>query len=219
VFHDLKLMEREGSGIDLLFERLLASGRKVPTIREGADSVHVAVPRRVVQPGIIKLLVGADQRYQLTQRERITLALIAQTESVSAAELAEELELPDASALRSWLGRLLTFGLVEQSGRTKATRYFVPPALLREAGLDALTTLTRVQPHRLRALILEDLERFPDSAKADIHRRVGPEIPERTFRRALEDLVASGGVAARGETRARRFRLKDISGHDGNDDH
>jgi hypothetical protein len=26
-----------------------------------------------------------------------------------------------------------------------------------------LTTLTRVQPHRLRALILEGLERFPDS--------------------------------------------------------
>lgn len=116
-----------------------------------------------MQPGVIKLLVEADPRYQLTQRERITFALVAQTEGVSAADLAEELELPDAGALRPWLGRLLTWGLVEQSGRTNATRYFVPPALLREARLDALTTLTRVQPHRLRALILEDLERFPDS--------------------------------------------------------
>jgi ATP-dependent DNA helicase RecG len=218
IFHDLELMEREGSGIDLLFERLLTTGREVPTIREGTDSVHVTVPRRVVQPGIIKLLVEADQRYQLMQRERITFALVAQSESVSAAELAEELELPDAGALRHWLGRLLTWGLVEQSGRTKATRYFVPPALLREAGLDALTTLTRVQPHRLRALILEDLERFPDSAKGDIHRRVGPEIPERTFRRALEELVASGQVVATCETRARRFRLPSgLSGHEGDD--
>jgi ATP-dependent DNA helicase RecG len=172
----------------------------------------------VVQPGIIKLLVGADQRYQLMQRERITFALLAQTESTSAAELAEELELPHAGALRPWLGRLLSLGLVEQSGRTTAARYFVPPSLLRDAGLDALTTLTRVQPHRLRALILEDLDRFPDSAKGDIHRRVGPEIPERTFRRALEDLVASGRVVATGETRARRFRLKDgVSGHEGDD--
>ncbi len=217
IFHDLKLMEREGSGIDLLFERLLATGRKVPTIREGTDSVHVTVPRRVVQPGIIKLLVEADQRYQLTQRERITFALAAQTESVSAAELAEELELPEASALRPWLGRLLTLGLVEQAGRTNATRYFVPPPLLREAGLDALTTLTRVHPHRLRALILEDLERFPDSAKGDILRRVGPEIPERTFRRALEELVESGDVVATGEKRWRRYRLKGSIGQGGSD--
>jgi ATP-dependent DNA helicase RecG len=118
IFHDLKLMEREGSGIDLLFERLLASGRKVPTITEGTDSVHVTVPRRVVQPGVIRLLAEASQRYQLTQRERITFALIAQTEGVSAAELAEELELPDAAALRPWLGRLLDWGLVEATGRT-----------------------------------------------------------------------------------------------------
>jgi len=216
IFHDLKLMEREGSGIDLLFERLLASGRKVPTITEGTDSVHVTVPRRVVQPGIIKLLVEADQRYQLTQRERITFALVAQTEGISAAQLAEDLELPDAGALRPWLGRLLTLGLIEQSGRTNAVRYFVPPALLREAGLDTLTTLTRVQPHRLRALILEDLERFPDSAKGDILRRVGPEIPDRTFRRALEELVESGKVLATGEKRWRRYRLGASIGYDGN---
>jgi len=216
VFHDLKLMEREGSGIDLLFERLLASGRKVPTITEGTDSVHVTVPRRVVQPGIIKLLVEADQRYQLTQRERITFALVAQTEGISAAQLAQDLELPDAGALRPWLGRLLTLGLIEQSGRTNAVRYLVPPALLREAGLDTLTTLTRVQPHRLRALILEDLERFPDSAKGDILRRVGPEIPDRTFRRALEELVESGKVLATGEKRWRRYRLGASIGYDGN---
>lgn len=208
IFHDLKLMEREGSGIDLLFERLLTSGRRAPTIREGTDSVHVTVPRRVVQPGIIKLLVEADRRYQLTQRERITFALIAQTEGVSASELAEELEL-DTSALRSWLGRLLAWGLVEQSGRTNATRYFVPPALLREAGLDALTTLTRVQPHRLRALILEDLERFPDSGRADIHRRIGPEIHEKTLSRALDALLSEGAIASTGERRWRRYRLAD----------
>lgn len=217
IFHDLKLMEREGSGIDLLFERLLASGRKVPTITEGTDSVHVTIPRRVVQPGVIKLLVEADKRYQLTQRERITFALVAQTESISAADLAEELELADANALRPWLGRLLDWGLLEQTGRTSATRYFVPPALLREAGLDALTTLRRVQPHRLRALILEDLERFPDSSKSDIWRRVGPEIPERTFRRAIEELVEPGEVVTEGEKRWRRYRLKGSIGHGGND--
>jgi ATP-dependent DNA helicase RecG len=217
VFHDLKLMEREGTGIDLLFERLLTSGRKVPIISEGTDSVHVTVPRRVVQPGAIRLLAEADQRYQLSQRERITLALIAQTEGLSASELADELELSDASDLRPWLGRLVEWGLVDQSGRTKATRYFVRPALLREAGLDALTTLTRVQPHRLRALILEDLDRYPGSAKREVHRRVGPEIPDRTFRRALHDLVIAGDVEATGEKRWRTYRIRQSIGHGRND--
>jgi ATP-dependent DNA helicase RecG len=187
--------------------------RKVPSIIEGTDSVHVTVPRRVVQPGIMKLLVEADQRYQLTQRERITFALVAQTEGVSATELADELELPDTAALRPWLGRLLTWGLLEQSGRTNATLYFVPPALLREAGLDALTTLTRVQPHRLRALILEDLERFPDSGRADIHRRIGPEIHEKALARALDALLTEGAIVSTGERRWRKYRLSADKGH------
>jgi ATP-dependent DNA helicase RecG len=212
IFHDLKLMEREGSGIDLMFERLLASGRGTPTVVEGTDSVHVTIPRRIVQPKIIGLLVQADQRYQLTQRERIAFALLAQTEGVLAAELAERFELADPASLRPWLARLLECGLVEQTGRTKAMRYFVPPALLREAGLDNLASLTRVPPYRLRTLILEDLGRFPDSFGKDIHRRVGSEIPERTFRRALETLVAGHQVIGTGETRWRRYRLNPTLG-------
>lgn len=207
VFHDLKLMEREGSGFDLMYERLLASGRAVPTVSEGTDSVHVIVPRRVIQPGVILLLAEADQRYQLTQRERIALALLAQTEELSAVELAKTLELDDTAALRPWVGRLLEWGLVEQAGRTKGTRYFVRPNLLREAGLDRLTTLTRVQPHRLRALILEDLERFPSSKRVDIHRRIGPEIHPKTVMRALDALVTEGLVVAIGERRWRTYRL------------
>jgi ATP-dependent DNA helicase RecG len=156
---------------------------------------------------VIRLLAQADQRYQLTQRERIVVALLAQTEGLSAVELSERLELSDSSALRSWIDRLLQWELVDQSGRTKAARYFIPPALLKAAGLDKLTTLKRVQPHRLRALILEDLERFPNSAISDIHRRIGPEIPVRTVRRALETLVNARDVGATGEKRWRRYKL------------
>ncbi len=136
-------MEREGSGFDTLYERLLVTGRGAPVASEGIDSVHVVVPRRVVHPGVVKLITEADQRH------------------------------------------LVELGLVEQSGRTRATRYFVPPGLLRTSGLDERTTLRRVQPHRLRALILEDLERYPGSSSTEVHQRIGPEIPSRTFRRAL----------------------------------
>jgi len=170
--------------------------------------VHVVIPRRVIQPGIIRLISDADQRYQLTQRERIALAMLAQTEGLLATELADKLELEGSAGLRAWTGRLIELGLIEQSGRTKAARYFVPPRLLRVAGLDRRTTLTRVQPHRLRALIVEDLERFPNSSSSDIHRRVGPEIPARTFRRTLEGLVAEGEVTASGERRWRRYQAR-----------
>jgi hypothetical protein len=40
-----------------------------------------------------------------------------------------------------------------------------------------------------------------------VYRRVGPEIPKRTFRRALKDLVDAGEVVSEGRTRATRYRL------------
>ena len=207
VFHDLGLMEREGSGFDTLYERLLATGRGTPITWEGIDSVHITVPRRVLHPGVVRLVTEADERFHLSQRERISLGLLAQTEGLKASELIGLLGLGETGQLRTWLGSLMERGLVDQTGRTKGTRYFVPPDLLRASGLDQRTTLRRVQPHRLRALILEDLERYPDSSSTEVHERVGPEIPKRTFRRALKELVDGGQVASTGRTRATRYRL------------
>lgn len=188
-----------------MYARLLASG----ALRRRPPRAPTRCMRRslgVIQPGIIQLIADADQRFQLGQRERIAFAMLAQTEGLSAGDLTEQLELEQPAALRPWIARLLEVGLVKQTGRTTATRYFVPPRLLKAAGLDKRTTLTRVQPHRLRALTLEDLERYPDSSATEIHHRVGPEVPSRTFRRALESLVGDGRVTAEGATRWRRYR-------------
>jgi ATP-dependent DNA helicase RecG len=207
VFHDLKLMEREGSGFDLMYERLLASGRGAPTTSEGTDSVHVVVPRRILHPGVIRFLAEADRKFSLSQREKIALGLLAPTEGLSAVELAEQLELHSPPEVSRWLDRLIRLGLVQQAGRTKATRYFVPPDLLKAAGLDQRTTLKRVSPHRLRALVLEDLERYPNSGRTDIHRRIGTEIGAKSVTRALNDLMRDGAVLATGHRRWRTYRL------------
>jgi len=212
VFHDLKLMEREGSGFDLMYERLLRSGRALPTVTEGVDSVHVIVPRRVIHPGVIKLITKADQRHQLTQRERITLGLLGQSEGMLATELVDALKLPEPINLRPWISRLVELELVGMTGRTRATRYFVEPNLLRDAGLDAQTTLTRIEPHRLRALLVEDVSRYPGSAFSKIHQRVGTEIPERTLRRALKALLEDGQIWAEGERRWRRYHPGEARG-------
>jgi ATP-dependent DNA helicase RecG len=207
VFHDLKLMEREGSGFDLMYERLLASGRGAPVPSEGTDSVHVVVPRRILHPGVIRFLAEADRRFSLSQREKIALGLLAPTEALSAVELAERLELNSPPEVGRWLDRLIQLGLIQQAGRTKATRYFVPPDLLKAAGLDQQTTLKRVPPHRLRALVLEDLERYPDSAISAIHRRIGSEISGRAIKRSLDQLIADGEVHRVGDRRWRTYRL------------
>lgn len=205
LFHDLKLMEKEGSGFDLMYELQLSLGRPVPVAREGTDSVHVAVKRRIIKPEVIELLKEADSRYHLTQREKITLGLLAQTEGLTAINLAKHLELESVEALQPWLGRLLDLGLIKSLGRTRATRYFVEPNLLRGAKLDEKTTLSRIESHRLKALILEDLKRYPESSSSEINRRIGVEISLRTVRRALDDLVKDKHVRFEGERRWRKY--------------
>jgi ATP-dependent DNA helicase RecG len=205
IFHDLRLMEREGTGFDLMYEKLLVSGRSAPKVREDIDSVHVTIPRRVLHPAVIRLIALADERHQLGQRERITLGTLAQSEGMLATELATALELEDPSHLRHWLNRLLELQLVRQTGRTRATRYFVDPALLQEVGFDHQTTLRRIEPHRLRALIEEDVTRYPGSSSTEIHQRVGREIPDRTLGRAIEHLLEAKRITSRGEKRWRRY--------------
>lgn len=209
VFHDLKLMEREGSGFDKLYEVLLSQGRPIPQLREGPDRVEVIVKRRILRPQVIDFIAKADQSYQLTQRERICLGLLAQHEALTAQELARTLELSDAEATRAWLGRLPEWGLVKSSGRTKGMRYFVAPELLRRMEFPAYTTLRRIEPHRLQELIREDLHRYPRSSVGEIRNRIGAEIPGSRIKRALDVMLASGAIRAEGKKRWRRYSAAD----------
>jgi ATP-dependent DNA helicase RecG len=207
VFHDLGLMEREGSGFDLMYDRLLSQGRPAPLPEEGPDWVKVTISKRIVKPEVMQLIGRVDGRFSLTQRERIALGVLAQAEAMSAKELAAGLEVPEADGLKAWIGRLLDLGVVETSGRTSATRYFVAPSLLRGAALEGRTTLTRISPHRLRALILEDLSRYPGSSTTEIQRRVGTEIGSKSIKRALDSLIEAAQVRYEGERRWRRYTL------------
>ncbi|SPC10207.1 ATP-binding protein [Cupriavidus taiwanensis] len=207
LFHDLKLMEREGSGFDKIYEVLLSQGRPLPEVLESYDRVQVTVHRRVLKPDVIDFLAKADQAYQLTQRERITLGLLAQHDALTARELATALELPGTEALHPWTSRLLSWGIVHRAGRTQATRYFVAPELLRTLQFSVGTTLKRIEPHRLAALIQEDLRRYPQSSIGDIHDRIGGEIHLRQIKRVLDGLVAQGEVSTTGERRWRRYRV------------
>ena len=207
VFHDLGLMEREGSGFDLIYDRLLSQGRPAPVPEEGVDWVKVTIQRRIVKPEVMRLVTEADARFQLTQRERITLGVLAQTEGMTARELGAVLEADGGDELSVWLGRLQTLALVQTTGRTQGTRYFVDPTLLRGAKLVLPTTLVRIEPHRLLELIREDLRRYPGSKIGEINGRIGPEVNRSQLKRALAELVSLAVVVMAGERNGARYQL------------
>ena len=204
-------MEREGSGFDLIYDRLLSQGRPAPVPEEGADWVKVTIQRRIVKPAVMRLMAEADNRFQLTQRERITLGALAQTEGMTARELAALLEIDGADAIAPWLGRLPELGLVQSAGRTQGTRYFVDPALLRDSGVKLTTSLKRIEPHRLAELVREDLRRYPRSKIGEIGARIGAEVNRSLLKRALVGLVRSDVAVMDGQRNGARYRLRDES--------
>lgn len=207
VFYDLKLMEGEGSGFDRMYEVQLTSGRTVPQVQQGDDRVTVTVRKQIVRPAIVDFMIKADQALSLSQKELITLGLIAQHEAMTAAELTKALELSRAEDLKHWVGRLKDLGVVGSRGKTKATEYFIQPKILRSLEFEGETTLKGIERHRLRELVMRDLEIYGAASVSQIHDRIGQEIPRRKLRRELTDLVREGKIAKAGNTRAAVYNL------------
>lgn len=205
LFYALKLMEREGSGYDRIYEVLLSSGKRLPEVQEGNDRVTVIVKKRILNPAINEFIFKADQTFQLRQKEKIALGLIAQRESLTAQELARLLELKETAELKPWLGRLVDWEIVKTKGRTKGTEYYVEPDLLRLLDFQGNTTLKGIEKHRLRELILRDLEIYKEASIGEIHRRIGLEIPRRKVRSELQRLVTTGEIQLQGTKKWTRY--------------
>ncbi|WP_156513288.1 hypothetical protein [Bordetella ansorpii] len=126
--------------------------------------------------------------------------------SLSVAGRRGALELPSVESLSAWLKRPLEWQLVHSVGRTQATRYFIDPELLRSLDFSTSTTLKRIEPHRLLALIVEDVGRYPLTRISEIHQRIGAEIPRSHIRR-LEQLVREGALHQEGVRSGTRYRL------------
>ncbi len=184
-----------------MYEVLLSQGRPLPVLREGPDRVEVVVEKRIVKPAVIEFLAKADAAYQLRQRERIALGLLAQVDAMTARELADALELSEVADVANWLGRLPSWGVVLTFGRTKGVRYHVDPDLLRRMSFPSQTTLALIEPHRLDALVFEDLKRYPGSGITAVNDRIGAEIPRRLLKSSLDRLREGGNVRSEGKNK------------------
>lgn len=201
LFYDLKLMEKEGSGYDKVYELLLGNGKELPIVFEGDDRVVVTIKKRIMSNEVLRLMDKASKELQLRQRELITLGLIAQNDGISAIDLANLLNVVNSNGVQSWLGRLLDMELVQSKGKTKGTFYFVNPEFLRNSDFIEKTNLKRIEPHRLQELIYEDLKNYPKSAISAINKRIGEEIKQRTLKAKLDEMIETNLLIKEGEKR------------------
>ena len=201
LFYDLKLMEKEGSGYDKVYELLLGNGKEVPQVFEGDDRVVVIIKKQIISNEVLRLMDKASKELQLRQRELITLGLITQNDGVSAIDLSTMLNVTKQNGLQIWLGRLLDFELILSKGKTKGTLYYVNPEFLRSSDFIEKTNLKRIEPHRLQELIYEDLKNYPNSSISEINKRIGEEIKQRTLKAKLDEMIENKLIVKEGEKR------------------
>lgn len=208
VFYALHLMEREGSGYDMMYETLLANGKPIPRVTEGDDSVSVSVYRRIINEEVIKVMQHINQRYDVKQKQLICLGLIALHESLTASELIRILNLKDADALRSWLRLLIEKDIVVSTeDRSKAKEYRVNPDILRGSEYKGKTSLKRIEDYRLKELILEDLKIYKTASLSEIQKRIGEEIPSRKIWNQLQKLANNGTILKIGKNKWQKYQI------------
>lgn len=105
--------------------------------------------------------------------------MIAQHTTLSAIEFSKVLYLPQQNAIRDWLGRLQDLELVQSKGKTKGVEYFINPEFLKQVDFKGKTNLKKIEDHRLKELIHEDISTYSNSSVSEIHQRIGPEIAVR----------------------------------------
>lgn len=172
IMSDLKLMEGEGSGYDLIYEITSMDSKRPPVIESSFNETKVTVYSEIQNPDIITLLDYTQNNYQLSQKNFIAFGAIAQAEKIRSVDLVGFLQLSEEDRLRSYIGNLLKDELILKDGRGKGTFYKINPKLICNSKVNKKTTLKTIEPYRLKALIQEDLRQHPMSMMEEIAHRL-----------------------------------------------
>ncbi len=203
----LKLMEREGSGYDKIYEIQLSNGKQVPKVLETSDSVTAIIERRIISKEAIKVIREALQIANLKQKQIICLGLIAQHESISATNLIQILNLKNREELSPWLNPLLENCIVHPVGTHRAKEYRISSPILKQSDYKGKTSLKRIESYRIKELIIEDLKIYLCAPLKDIHLRIGKEIPYKKILSQIKSLVKDNIVEEVGANRWVQYRL------------
>ncbi|MFI3265048.1 MAG: ATP-binding protein [Rikenellaceae bacterium] len=206
--YDLILMEREGSGYDMIYEELLTVGKPIPKPQEENDRIIVTISKLITRPDVVRIIKTVSSRITLSQKEKIALGLIAQHQTISAIELVRMLDLKGDNPTRAWIERLVTEKIIVTHGKTKGVEYSINQEIIRNANFAQKPNLRTIEPHRLRELIYEDLSTYPYSSIGEINERIGKEISRYKIRTQLEILMEKDRVISKGERAATRYSCK-----------
>tara|TARA_Y100000114_G_scaffold156111_1_gene182154 strand:- start:44175 stop:45824 length:1650 start_codon:yes stop_codon:yes gene_type:complete len=203
---DLKLMEGEGSGYDLVFEKLARDAKPMPSIESDFTKVRVTVHSGSINPEVVSILDYIEKHFELTQREYITLGIVASEKKVLSTQLTHKLQLNQEDRVRSWVGSLLDKGILVTHGERKGTQYLLNPKLFQQAKVDITPSLKTMEPYKLEALIREDLKYNGRSKMSDIGKRLEG-VPLSEIKKVIYDLAKSGHLIAEGAKKNRTYDL------------
>lgn len=175
--HDLKLMEGEGSGYDLVYEKLSLDAKPFPEIESTFNKMAVTVHSGIIDEEALSVIDYINKHFQLTQKETITLGIVATRKKILATQLTVALQLNQEDKLKYWLGSLLDKNILISRGVKKGTEYLLNPDLFSQAKLNLTPSLKTIEPHKLEALILEDLKYNGKSGMAAIKERLSEVYP------------------------------------------
>ncbi len=203
---DLKLMEGEGSGYDLVYEKLVRDAKPLPEIDSEFTRVAVTVFSGAVDTEVISILDYIDKHFQLTQKEYITLGIVATEKKILSTQLALKLQMSQEEKMSSWIGTLLENNILITRGIKKSTEYLLNPDLFAQAKLDIRPSLKTLEPYKLAALVIEDLKYNGSSKLSDIQKRLS-EIPKQDIQKAIYKMVDNNEITPEGAKRNRTYSI------------
>jgi ATP-dependent DNA helicase RecG len=206
IFKALGLMEGEGSGYDKIYEKLSLDAKPFPEIDNDIDYVKVTIFSTIISQDILKLLDYVLSHFELTQKEIITLGVIAREKKVNATELAKLLQLGDDTRLRNWVSSLVEKKILVTHGKTKGLTYLINHELLSAVKQNIKPSLKTLEPHALKALIYEDLKIHSGSSKSEIASRL-PDIKIKDIQKVLYLGVENGELVPEGANKNRTYIL------------
>lgn len=206
ILHDLMLMEGEGSGFDLIYEITCRDSKKFPDVISEYNATIITQHSKILDDEVVLLIDFISKNYTLKQKEFIVLGIVARHKKILATSLTKELQLNDEDRLRSYVSRLLEQAILITHGVRKGTEYLINPKLITSAKINIKPSLKVIEPHVLKALIIEDLNRYPKSKSQEIQSRIS-DLPIEDIRKALLKMEKDGELFAYGSKKSKTYSV------------